>query len=339
MACNKCGSVHGSANSCGCGTPILLPIYAGPQGERGVTGPTGAQGIQGVAGFTGLKGKTGSTGLTGDNASYYLSDGPAVYLNANSSGVVTFTGTEAAHLFWYLNGVVTDISGLTFTIVKSDSSITVVQSPYGSGKAFTFTASGVDIGYIDVSTPSIDEHYHRIYVVKQKQGRTGPTGAKGTTGIGSTGPIGPTGVGVAGDRGPTGPTGPGTELLMAQVTLTHEDLTSSVITTGKIITQAAPTSGRFYNVVSVAAYNYVDGTPYSGTGLRIRYQGETDNITYISKGFVENTNYRCDLVNVGGTYADAKSQKIIVQSGAVMTTGLGSIVIKVYYLVPTFEIF
>lgn len=339
MACSKCGSVHGSAGTCGCSSPIGLPIITGERGPQGIQGVAGATGPTGLIGLTGVTGLKGATGKTGANASYYFSSNPIVVVDADNAGTVADWSSASSSLFYRALGLDYDVSGMVFTVAKSDSSITVAQSVGGNlDRIFTFSASGVNVGYIDVSNATVNNGLTaRIYIVKNIQGDTGTTGPSGPTGV--AGPTGATGrgpTGVAGAQGPTGPTGPGTAFLVAQVTLTSANLLGDIVN-GIDITPSAPSNSYdYYQVLSVAAKNFPSGGAYSATALNIRYTGETNNITSITKGFCEHTGSRVDLIGVAGTYAQAVSQKIRVIAGQNFTLGGGEIVIQVVYKVVSF---
>ncbi len=181
----------------------------GNQGATGATGYTGATGATGLDGATGATGPVGATGAAGGAGSAGATgatglgyDVTSASSNTNSTGTKTFvvnksnayiTGSRiriasTALPTNYMEGTITAIVGLTFTV-----SVDYVGGTVGAGP---YTAWTISITGIFGST-----------------GATGLTGAVGGTGAtgpgGSAGQAGATGAtGLQGNQGATGATGP-----------------------------------------------------------------------------------------------------------------------------------
>jgi hypothetical protein len=170
----------------------------GATGATGSTGPIGATGATGAAGSAGSQGATGATGL-----GYYVTSTSANLLN---TGSLTWTvnttnayvvGTRVRIIYPvnpanYLEGVISNISGLTITVNVDFVGGTQGSGPYAN---WYFSIAG-NIG----STGATGN-----------QGATGPAGTQGTVGgTGATGATGPQGSqGATGATGPQGATGTG----------------------------------------------------------------------------------------------------------------------------------
>ena len=176
----------------------------GPTGSTGATGATGATGPAGATGATGAAGSAGSAGATGATGlGYYVTSTSSNLLN---TGSLTWTvNTSNAYVVGqrvrviypviptnYLEGVITNISGLTITV-----NVDLVGGVNGAGpySNWYFTVAG-NVGATGATG---------------QQGATGAAGTQGTVGgTGATGATGQTGAqGTTGATGPQGATGTG----------------------------------------------------------------------------------------------------------------------------------
>lgn len=351
MGCSRCGSVHGVAGSCNCSSPIQLPIIVGPTGPAGASGSAGDVGARGVNGYTGPTGTAGRTGVTGATASWLEITNPVCVVSCDSAGNVIDWDADSDIVLWY-KGAKYDISTFNNTKISYTGSDASVTFNTGAGdpsqRNLSFTGSNDPVAWVDIiyphpswatPSPNVGPFYKRIYIIKNipgATGPTGPTGARGATGVaGTTGATGRGPTGATGARGVTGATGPGSGLYLAEVTLTSSNLLND-ISSGIDVTSSAPSSANsFYDIISVAARNFPGGIAYSATGLHIAYDGESSNITSFSKGFCESATDRVDIISLGGTYSDAKSQKIVVRANQNFTTGNGQIRVSVLYRIFT----
>jgi Collagen triple helix repeat (20 copies) len=126
------------------------------------------------------------------------------------------------------------------------------------------------------------------------QGRTGPKGPKGKTGAtgsqGQAGPQGPQGAtgatGSQGQAGPQGPAGPGTQTydwtgtISSNGTSSAEDIASTDIPTGSIVTvSSASVSGDFTSSCSSAEINFfaTNGSPTTPIAQWVPLNGDVSD--------------------------------------------------------------
>ena len=161
----------------------------GSSGSAGPTGPSGADGTNGATGATGPTG-AGYNGLTSTTSKAFNATGSQSWTcNQAVSNTAYVVGDRvrasySSNPIYYLEGVVTGVSGTSLTINVDSTG----ASSASSGAFWNFGIAGAI-------------------------GATGPTGASGSAGsTGAQGPTGPTGAtGSTGGTGPTGPTGAGVD--------------------------------------------------------------------------------------------------------------------------------